>query len=65
MMDRHTRRDPVAPPVFVRDEPDALKTKVDDDLSVVRASFTVVVGALFALGLWLQRIIGLRQRSIC
>jgi hypothetical protein len=34
MMDRHKRRDPVAPLVFVRDEPDALKTKVDDDRSV-------------------------------
>jgi hypothetical protein len=36
MMDRHKRRDPVTPVVFVRDEPDALKTKVDDDLSVVQ-----------------------------
>jgi hypothetical protein len=32
MMDRHKRRDPVAPPVFVRDEPDALKTKVDNEV---------------------------------
>jgi hypothetical protein len=55
MMDWHKRRDPVAPPVFVRDEPDALKTKVDEDLSVVLALFTVVVGALFALALCLQR----------